>query len=370
RVAALWPQREDCRQLGTNVFLIVGVRLQVGHPPLPEGPPAVAPAAPPVHPPAPVSAPPALRADHVDRCLGAEVGEEFGEECPYQFERHGERVYELCREKRYTEALDEANRLHELARRHGGDNHPLRAAALTTLARTYQFLGQISPAAAYYQQALEIARTALGESHPDFAVGLHNLALLYRELGDPQAALPLARQSLAVFRTALGDRHPDLAVSLANLASLQHELADLDAAEPLYVWLLALRQTVLDDDHPEVAEIRCLHAELRHARASGAPAPPRQGGWPPVPADPTAEAATSAAATETDPSMDLPGQEQALGVPPSSAETLQESAVPEEDGAIAAEEEQIVAAGPQERAGDRERGEEMDVSPATDSSAV
>ena len=144
------------------------------------------------------------------------------------------RSVQLSLEGRFQEAIAPATHFRDLIRQHYGDNNPVYASSLDTLANLYRGLGDHAAALSLCRQALEIHRTTVGEKdrrfflrryrNPEndslYANSLNNLGELYRDMGDHAAALPLYRQALEVRRTALGERHPKYAQSLHNLAGL------------------------------------------------------------------------------------------------------------------------------------------------------
>src|SRR5262249_30440432 len=90
-----------------------------------------------------------------------------------------QRVSELYRAGKYSEAVNLAEHYAELAKRGLGAEHPEYAEAITWLAFVYKAQGRLAEAEPLYRRALAVRETALQAGHPDIAQGLNNLAVLY-----------------------------------------------------------------------------------------------------------------------------------------------------------------------------------------------
>jgi CHAT domain-containing protein/tetratricopeptide (TPR) repeat protein len=154
----------------------------------------------------------------------------------------------------YAAAVPLCRQNMELCRAELGERHPVYAGNLHNLAMLYRAMSDYAAALPLYRQALEIRRAALGEGHPDYADSLNSLAALYDSMGDYAAALPLYREALQIRRATLGEGHPDYAQSLSNLAVLEDEIGNYAAAEPLHRQALEIRRAALGEGHPDYAD--------------------------------------------------------------------------------------------------------------------
>jgi tetratricopeptide (TPR) repeat protein len=237
RVARLWPGNEGCRQLGPNVFLVLGVELPAEPPPaVKRKPPPPAPA------PTPAAAP--------------EPGGISDQELQRQLEERGGRAKDLARSGRHAEARAEARQMLAWAREQRGNNHPWVATCLILLGWLHQVQDQDDAAEPLYREALGITCPVLGDAHPNFATGLNNLAVVYLNRGKLADAEALHRQALGVRRATLQGEHPLLATSLNNLALVYHVQGDTTTAESLLRQAADMFRQTLGDDHPDLAS--CL----------------------------------------------------------------------------------------------------------------
>jgi len=91
-------------------------------------------------------------------------------------------------------------------------------------------------------ETLEIQRAKLGQEHPLIATGLDTLAGVRKRRGDFEQAERLYLQALEMESKLLGDTHPDVAVTRKNLAVLYKERGDLAAAEQQLHACLEIRE--------------------------------------------------------------------------------------------------------------------------------
>src|SRR5262245_45216642 len=82
------------------------------------------------------------------------------------------------------------------------------AAALTEKVTELYRAGKFSEAIPLARRALALLEKQLGPDHPDVAQLLNNLAELYRNQGRYADAEPLYRRALAIREKALGRDHP------------------------------------------------------------------------------------------------------------------------------------------------------------------
>jgi CHAT domain-containing protein/tetratricopeptide (TPR) repeat protein len=237
----LWPGRQECRQLGSNLFLVLGVE-----PPPSQAADAPAPA------PEPTPEPEAPR---------AVLNEGFGPLQPEpeeagllaDFQQLSRQVRLYAGQGLWQQALDLATRLLGWVRREVGEAHSLVVAALNHLGWVYQLQGNHAAAEPFYRQALMTDCPELDADHPDRATSLNNLALAYQAGGNLVGAEPLLQRALHVRRARWGDGHPLVAVSLNNLGLLYHAAGQPRAAEPLLCRAFEILNATLGENHPDVA---------------------------------------------------------------------------------------------------------------------
>ena len=152
------------------------------------------------------------------------------------------------------ETMDLAKEAVDLSRRLYGEESPVFARSLHSLANIYFSRSDLDAALETFEQALAIRRKALGPDHPDVGATLNNLALIYQQRGDYAEALRLLEQSLAIREKALGPDHPDVATSLTNIGNQLVNLGDYQGAIEAQQRALAIREKALGPEHPKTAE--------------------------------------------------------------------------------------------------------------------
>jgi CHAT domain-containing protein/tetratricopeptide (TPR) repeat protein len=165
-----------------------------------------------------------------------------------------QRANELLRAGRYEEAIPFAERSIAIREQALGENHPLVAQSLNSLAELYRAQGNYAQAEPLFQRSLVIVEQSLGANHPDVAASLNNLAALYQAQGNYAQAEPLFQRSLVIVEQSLGANHPDVATVLNNLASLYKAQGNYAQAEPLLQRSLAIREQALGENHPDVSQ--------------------------------------------------------------------------------------------------------------------
>jgi CHAT domain-containing protein/tetratricopeptide (TPR) repeat protein len=142
----------------------------------------------------------------------------------------------------------------ELSRRVYGNEDPVFAHALNSLARIYFSRSENDAARQTWEQVLSIRRKALGPDHPDVAAALNNLGLTYQQEGNYTEALRLLEQARVIREKALGPDHPDVATTLTNIGNQLVNLGDYQAAVEAQERALAIRERAFAPDHPLIAE--------------------------------------------------------------------------------------------------------------------
>lgn len=173
---------------------------------------------------------------------------------------------QLYRQGRYTEAMNIANQVLELARRYFGEEHTEFASSLVNLAAIHQALGNYNEAEPLLKQALEIRKRVLSSDHLAVGTTLNNLAGLFEAKGDYRSAEPLYAQALEIYRKTKGEADPEYATVLSNLAQLYSATGRYVQAEPLLKQVLEIRRRSLGAEHADVAlsrnNLAALYKEL------------------------------------------------------------------------------------------------------------
>ncbi len=129
-----------------------------------------------------------------------------------------QQVYAHLRAGNYRAALAVAGQLAEQLDGAAGERDT--AEAWVAVSRARREMGRFADAEAAALRALSALATTVGREHPLYAAGVRELARTYEELGRYAQAESLDRQALAVRRRALGDHHADTAESLSDLTAV------------------------------------------------------------------------------------------------------------------------------------------------------
>lgn len=166
-----------------------------------------------------------------------------------------QKVENLYREGRYTEAIPIAKQVVDIREKALGPDHPDVASGLNNLATLYKSSGDYAKAEPLHQRSLSIREKAFGPDHPDVAQSLNNLAALCFSLGDYAKAEALYQSALANWEKVLGPDHPDVALGLNNLAMLHESLGDYAKAVALYQRALEIFEKTFGPNHSSLAII-------------------------------------------------------------------------------------------------------------------
>ncbi len=147
----------------------------------------------------------------------------------------------------YDEALD-------VTRMALGPENVQMANILDALGVVERALGHRETARRHLQAALGLRERLQGPDHVDVAYSLYHLGELAMTGGDTRKALDDFRQSLAIDQRSLGASHPLVAADLQDLALAHYELGDGRRARELLSKALEIRLQALGPDHPIVAE--------------------------------------------------------------------------------------------------------------------
>ncbi|MGH9773657.1 MAG: tetratricopeptide repeat protein [Candidatus Acidiferrales bacterium] len=179
-----------------------------------------------------------------------------------------DRVSELYKEGKYTEAIPVAEEALRVAESTFGPEDTRIAGSLNKLAEVFRKQGEYAKAETFYKRSLAIREKVLGPEHPAVAETLDDLGALYTGQGRIPEAEPLLKRALAIREKVLGLEHPDVAMSLEDLADVAYVSGDFQEAEPLLKRALAIREKALGPEHPDVAQSLTALAEdyLQEAR--------------------------------------------------------------------------------------------------------
>jgi serine/threonine protein kinase len=151
------------------------------------------------------------------------------------------------------QALAEARRRHESARRDRGPEHADTLAALHDLGALLWDQGRPAEAEPLFRQGLETKCRALGPDHAETRFARRALAALLRDQGKAAEAEGLLRHCLDDCRRALGPDHPDTLVALADLGALLQGRGRFADAEPLWRQRWEGWRRLRGPEHPEAA---------------------------------------------------------------------------------------------------------------------
>jgi len=135
-----------------------------------------------------------------------------------------------------------------------GDQPPVEATLRTTLAETYEALGEYAASVPHLERALELRREHLGPDAPDTWRVKAALTMALYHLARYKEAETLGAEVLAWRRRTLGAEHPDALASASTLALVHQSAGKLAEAEALYRETLEARRRVLGAEHPDTLE--------------------------------------------------------------------------------------------------------------------
>jgi CHAT domain-containing protein/Tfp pilus assembly protein PilF len=164
-----------------------------------------------------------------------------------------QRVEELFKAGKYSEAIPLATQSVHLWEKALGPEHPSAAQSLSNLGGLYEKIGDYAKAEPLFKRALKINEKALGLEHPGAATSLNNLAGLYQQKGDYAKAEPFFQRALKINEKVLGPERPETAQTLNKLAALYQEMSDYAKAESLFQRALKIDEKALGPEHPETA---------------------------------------------------------------------------------------------------------------------
>ncbi|MFI6150919.1 tetratricopeptide repeat protein [Streptomyces sp. NPDC051109] len=173
----------------------------------------------------------------------------------------------------YSEAqLLQEQVLADRIRMYGGDD-PDTHTSRAYLAVTYSHLGDYETALRLEEQVLAARIRTVGDEHSDTHWAWANLAVTYNQLGRHTDALPLCEQVLAArLLRDPPEQDPDTHLARSNLAATYRELGRHDEALSLCEQVLAAYTEIHGEDHPDTylarANLAGAHHHLGHHHAA------------------------------------------------------------------------------------------------------
>jgi tetratricopeptide (TPR) repeat protein len=176
-----------------------------------------------------------------------------------------EECWVLCRMENVHVSVSRARQALAVYREKNNDLHPGMLQARYRLGRLLLPLWELDEAAELLEELPAIRVRMLGEEHPLHAAAVESLALLRLAQGNSREAEQLARRALALTIAGLGDRHLDVAARQKTLARILQTGNQLTAAAECLEQALAIVREVVGDGHVQTARIQLELADVQQA---------------------------------------------------------------------------------------------------------
>jgi len=163
------------------------------------------------------------------------------------------RITELSKAGRYAEAIPLGQELVTEMERMVGNEHPMAAMAIVTLADLHRLQGQLDEAEPMLRRALTIYEKAHGTVHPTVAQVLASLSYIAIDRAQYREAEQLLTRALAIRDRELGNSHPDTLMTLVSIARVRYREARYAEAEALFQRALAGFRQSLGAEHAYVS---------------------------------------------------------------------------------------------------------------------
>ncbi|KAJ6556800.1 kinase-like domain-containing protein [Mycena vulgaris] len=137
-----------------------------------------------------------------------------------------------------------------------GNDHPDTLRSMSSLAVTYQRMGQWTQAEELAATVLDKQTRILDQDHPETLISMHNLSVTHHELGRLQEAARLQEFVTDSRRRILGADHPDTLSGMFSLAGTYHKLGQFQDAENLAKLVVEKRGQTFGREHP--ATLSCM----------------------------------------------------------------------------------------------------------------
>ena len=172
------------------------------------------------------------------------------------------RIGELSKADRYADAVPLGQQLVAETARLAGDDHPMTAIAIFTLADLYRLQGQLDEAEPMLLRVLAIREKAFGPEHREVAQVLASLS----HVAIDRAQYPLAEHFLQRAKTIrereFGSDHPDTIMTVVGIARVRHRQARHGEAEALFQQALDGFRKSRGAEHASVAMVLNNLAEV------------------------------------------------------------------------------------------------------------
>jgi len=163
-------------------------------------------------------------------------------------------------------AEPQARRALDIYIREFGEDDPRALTSMNRYGNLLYQLAHLAEAETWLRRGLDGRRRVLGEDHCDTATSINDLAIVLRTQGRLEEAEPLARRALEARRQDLGEDN-DCTMTTANtIATLLQEQGKLEEAESLFRQVLEFRRRTLDGHHPDLLGSMNNLANLLRAR--------------------------------------------------------------------------------------------------------
>ena len=191
----------------------------------------------------------------------------YGDEHPYTLRAMAVLAEALNELQDYAAALALRTEIVAMARRlHLADEGSVQSlqwlleflcANISSLASTYDSMGNYKLALPLYQEAVEVHSRVLDADYVDLLMSRNNLASCHGTMGNYQLALPIYMDVLQRGRRVLGNEHPHTLTVAGNCAQTLCQLGDHTAAAPLFQEAVAGMAAVHSDESLSTRYWRC-----------------------------------------------------------------------------------------------------------------
>jgi serine/threonine protein kinase/tetratricopeptide (TPR) repeat protein len=154
-----------------------------------------------------------------------------------------------AREHQWTLAKQTNERALEIDRRVLGDDHPVIAKHLNSLAIVAENMGDFKRAETLYRDSIRRNERAYGHRHPETVAAMDNYGLLLQREGRLAEAEPLLRSALGETLSLYGPNHYTVGYARVSLAILLHDKGNLVEAESEFRQALAIYDKSLPANH-------------------------------------------------------------------------------------------------------------------------
>lgn len=134
-----------------------------------------------------------------------------------------------------------------------GENHPLVAQSLSSLASLLDTMGRVTEAEPLYQRILRIQESALGFGNPEVATALSDIADRFADRGNFTQAENFLQRALAIRIAAFGNDSSATLSTWTDIADLYVQQSRYKDAEKIYRDVLSTQEAKFGSKHSQVA---------------------------------------------------------------------------------------------------------------------